>query len=203
MDITSRMASEYEERFKEHGDSYLSLGWTSPESTLTRYKVMLDVVELPDLNKVSLLDWGCGLGHFYEYIQAFPLRRWVSYCGMDASSVFIRECQRKHRFVPFYELNDELPICDYVIMNGLFTEKFDMPWQSFWDHAQTVILDGWAHTKMALAVNFMSTHLEYERGDLFHLPLDTLGDFLHNRLSREFRIRHDYKLWEYTVYVYR
>jgi hypothetical protein len=33
--------------------------------------------------------------------------------------------------------------------------------------------------------------------------LDELGWFLKNNLSRNFTIRNDYKLYEYTVYVYK
>jgi hypothetical protein len=37
---------------------------------------------------------------------------------------------------------------------------------------------------------------------LFHLPLDLLSNFLVKNISRNFIIRNDYGLFEYTVYVY-
>jgi hypothetical protein len=49
----------------------------------------------------------------------------------------------------------------------------------------------------------MSTHVDWERDDLFHLPIDKLTAFLVKEASRDFIIRHDYKLYEYTAYVYR
>ena len=45
--------------------------------------------------------------------------------------------------------------------------------------------------------------VDWERDDLFHVSIDELGWFLKNNLSRNFVIRNDYKLYEYTTYVYK
>ena len=58
-------------------------------------------------------------------------------------------------------------------------------------------------TDRGLAFNVMSSHVDWEREDLFHLPFDELMPFLHQNLSRHIVIRSDYGLYEYTVYVYR
>ncbi len=49
----------------------------------------------------------------------------------------------------------------------------------------------------------MSKYLDWERDDLFHLGFDDMASFLDSDISRHFVIRHDYELFEYTVYVYR
>ncbi len=49
----------------------------------------------------------------------------------------------------------------------------------------------------------MSKQVDWERDDLFHLPLDQMADFVCGNLSRNFVIRNDYGLYEYTTYVYR
>jgi hypothetical protein len=54
-----------------------------------------------------------------------------------------------------------------------------------------------------LAFNVMSKHVDWERDDLFHLPLDVLADFLTKNLTRNYIIRNDYGRYAYTVYVYR
>jgi len=45
--------------------------------------------------------------------------------------------------------------------------------------------------------------VDWEREDLFHLSLDSLAGFLVKELGRDFVIRNDYGLYEYTTYVYR
>jgi hypothetical protein len=54
-----------------------------------------------------------------------------------------------------------------------------------------------------LAFNVMSKQVDWERDDLFHLPLDRLLTFLSREVSRHVVIRHDYGLYEYTAYVYQ
>ena len=61
----------------------------------------------------------------------------------------------------------------------------------------------WAKTNKGIAFNIMSKLVDWERDDLFHVSIDELGWFLKNNLSRNFVIRNDYKLYEYTVYVYK
>ena len=61
----------------------------------------------------------------------------------------------------------------------------------------------WEKCNVGLAFNLMSKHVDWEREDLFHVSLDELGWFLKKNLSRNFVIRNDYKLFEYTVYVYK
>jgi hypothetical protein len=61
----------------------------------------------------------------------------------------------------------------------------------------------WSKTNKGIAFNVMSKLVDWERDDLFHVSMDELGLFLKNNLSRNFIIRNDYKLYEYTIYVYK
>jgi hypothetical protein len=58
-------------------------------------------------------------------------------------------------------------------------------------------------TQRGLAFNVMSKAVEWERDDLFHLSADVLINFLTKHLTRNFVIRNDYGLYEYTTYIYR
>jgi hypothetical protein len=49
----------------------------------------------------------------------------------------------------------------------------------------------------------MSKLVDWERDDLFHVSMDEIGLSLKNNLSKNFVIRNDYKLYEYTIYVYK
>ena len=56
--------------------------------------------------------------------------------------------------------------------------------------------------KYGIAFNAMSKQVDWERDDLFHLPLDSIASFLCSELSRNFVIRNDYGLYEFTTFVY-
>jgi hypothetical protein len=49
----------------------------------------------------------------------------------------------------------------------------------------------------------MTKHVDWEREDLFHLPFDLLASFLKREVSRNFIVRNDYGLFEYTVYLFK
>ncbi len=54
-----------------------------------------------------------------------------------------------------------------------------------------------------VAFNVMSKDVDWEREDLFHLPLNVLSNFLTKEVTRDFIIRYDYGLYEYTTYLYK
>ena len=50
--------------------------------------------------------------------------------------------------------------------------------------------------------DFMSTNVDWERADLFHLSMDNISHYVSTHLST-FIIRNDYGLYEYTLYIYK
>ncbi len=87
--------------------------------------------------------------------------------------------------------------------NGTFTEKRDLSQEEMMDFFTSVIKKLWNKCNKGIAFNLMSKHVDWERKDLFHVSLDELGWFLKNNLSRNFIIRNEYGLYEYTTYVYK
>ena len=62
-----KLAKHYNECFEKHGDTHLGVDWPKYEDTLIRHQVMMDLIKDKNTNN-SLLDFGCGLGHLYEFI---------------------------------------------------------------------------------------------------------------------------------------
>ena len=71
------------------------------------------------------------------------------------------------------------------------------------EYFQKVIKILFTKINIGLAFNVMSKQVDWERDDLFHLPLDCLAFFITGNLSRNFIIRNDYGLYEFTTYVYK
>jgi hypothetical protein len=88
-------------------------------------------------------------------------------------------------------------------MNGVFTEKRGLTFDEMFAYFERTLSAVFAKAEMGVAFNVMSKHVDWERDDLFHLPFDTLARFLIESLTRNFVIRSDYGLYEYTTYVYR
>lgn len=205
------IVKHYEGCFKVHGDNHKGVDWPKEEDVKTRYEVMLEVMKFDsrkNQNKVSILDFGCGLGHLYSYILEHHVD--VIYAGLDASKLFVERCREKFSDVNFFEcdlLSDDTegfpPKYDYIIMNGVFTEKETLSQKEMMDYFQKLVMKVYAKCNYGIAFNVMSKDVDWEREDLFHLPLNELSSFLTKNITRDFIIRNDYGLYEYTVYVYR
>lgn len=200
------IVEHYEACLDRHGDTHLGVDWPKAADAETRYRVMLDVIR-PTAESVELLDFGCGAAHLYEYLSRHP-RPGLRYHGLDLSEKFIALCRQKHPDVPFtcadvLDPNQPVPPCDYAVLNGVFTEKRDLTFDEMFAFFRAVVAKVFAAARVGVAFNVMSKHVDWERADLFHLPLDELAAFLCRNLSRNFIIRNDYGLYEYTTYLYK
>lgn len=204
-----RLAEAYERFFADHGDTFRGVGWTKSQAdTDLRYEVMLGVIKPDAVSPVALLDFGAGLAHLYEYLQEHPRDVRIDYSGLEISPSLRDAARRKHPDLSLYDVDitrgtDGLPEFDYVVANGVFTYKDGLDYDemvSFW---RELLPPLFALARVGLAFNAMSKQVDWERDDLFHLPLDVMSSFVSANLSRRFVVRHDYPLFEYTTYVYR
>jgi SAM-dependent methyltransferase len=204
-DYLSRYVAMCEDDFDRYGDSFR---WTkSKELAELRYRVMLDVIRDPRDEEVTLLDFGCGPSYLLDYILEQGIAG-VKYSGLDISPKFLALARSKHPSVAYYELDvledpQGLPEFDYIIINSVFTYKGRLSHEEMLAYWQDVLRTLFPKARHAIAFDVISTQVDWERDDLFHLPLGDLASFLDAHLSRHFTVRHDYGMYEYTTYVYR
>jgi SAM-dependent methyltransferase len=197
----------YEACLAQHGDTHMGVGWPKAPDAETRYRIMLDVLRRDHGGVVEVLDFGCGASHLYDHIRRTG-RHDIAYSGLDASEKFIALSRSKHPSVPYLLVDvlshtGELPSYDYVVLNGVLTVKRELPFDQMLEYAGRLLARVFSMARIGMAFNVMSTHVEWRRDDLFHVPEDVLGRLLTERVSRHFVMRHDYGLYEYTTYVYR
>lgn len=207
--VYNKLVEHYESCLEKHGDTHLGVDWPNAGDAEKRYQVMLDMVSLNNdrVNEVSLLDFGCGTAHLFEFIKKNGYIN-LAYSGMDISQKFVDVAKVKYPDNSFYctdilETNCDLPNFDYVVMNGVFTEKRELSFDDMWAYFTKMIPAVFQKTNKGLAFNVMSKNVDWERDDLFHVSLDLLSGFLCKNITRNFVIRNDYGLYEYTVYVFK
>jgi hypothetical protein len=88
-------------------------------------------------------------------------------------------------------------------MNGVFTERCGIAYDAMFQAMTRLLTVAFAKARRGIAFNLMSSHVDWERDDLFHVPYDEIARFVVGQLSRHHTIRADYGLFEYTVYVYK
>lgn len=203
-----KIIDHYENCFREHGDTHLGVDWPNLDDAQKRYHIMLDLIRDNAHNdEVSLLDFGCGTSHLYQYILDHKYQN-LSYSGLDISDVFTKKALEKFPENTYYTLDilknhEDIPNFDYIICNGIFTEKRELTFDEMWEYSQKMLHTIFNKANKGIAFNVMSKAVDWERWDLFHLSTDVLIDFMTKKLSRNFVIRNDYGLYEYTVYLYK
>jgi len=203
----NKIVEHYENCLAKHGDTFRGVDFPRENEVPLHYKVMLEVIRTGKTKRVSLLDFGCGASHLYEYMLRNNFDN-IDYSGLDISPKFVELCQRKYPALPYYcldvlETPDALPEFDYIVMPGVLTEKRELSYEEMWTYAQRLLVQVFAKARIGIAFNVTSKQVDWERDDLFHLPLDCLAWFLKKELTRHFIIRNDYGLYVYTAYVYR
>ena len=154
------------------------------------------------------LDLGCGPGLMLDYLRATRRLENIEYRGIDLSPVMVDAARARW---PDQDLScrdvieEPLPeqSVDFVIMNGVLTEKQTLSHDAMVDMARTLVTAAFKAARVGIAFNAMSRHVEWERPELFHWGFDDVGAFLCERVSRNFAFRADYGLYEYTALVWR
>ena len=166
---------------------------------------MLDIIKGSE--DVSCLDLGCGTASLNTYIVSHDLNN-ITYSGLDLGEKVLKAAMAKFPDLEFYNLDilddsKTLPAFDYIIANGLFTEKRQLSFDEMWSYFKATMLALKPHFTKGLAFNVMSKEVDWEREDLFHLPTDMLINFITREIGKRYIIRQDYGLYEYTVYIYK
>jgi SAM-dependent methyltransferase len=204
--IYAPIVEKVEEYARAYGRTPRGAGWPNAADHVRRFDAMFDLVREP--GPFRLLDLGCGPGLTLDYIQARGWMDRIDYVGIDVSPMLLGMAQDRwpgHHFELRDILTDPFPegVFDYVLINGVFTGRCSISHDDMERFARSMIRAAWASARQGVGWNTMTIHVDWERDDLFHWPIDTAVAFCKAELSRHVVVRADYGLWEYIVQVHR
>jgi SAM-dependent methyltransferase len=186
------MEQNYLTKLDTHGDVPEGVDWSSTGQRL-RFDVTWE--EMASVRHQSILDAGCGTGHFLTYLKE---KEWQgSFRGFDLLEGMVEVAQKQHPEAIFF-VSDvlgvrDMPVADVVVASGLFAF---LPFET----VQEAIEILWARARKALIFNALSTWgLVVRRGEDV-VPHDPLQMVTHCRtLTSWVRLRHDYLPSDFTV----
>jgi len=209
-----KIADHYKQTFDKHGATPQGLDWDNQENLEKRYKVMQDLYrDIDQFYGFTLLDFGCGYGGFYNWLDKQQGTHHIQYTGLDINENAINKAKELYPEINFFQSNihrntfdaDQFDMLkwDYIICNGTFTIKNSLTQEEMTNFICSTLEKLWTKTNKGIAFNCMSKILDYERDDLFHVSFDELSRWVYDNLSSKFSIRQDYGLREFTMYVYK
>lgn len=205
--MNEKIRQHYKELYLKHGESPFSVQYSDKKSQYNRFKILSEI----DINMNSVLDFGCGLADFYEYIRE-NLNFNGKYIGIDFVTEFIERNKKKYvndNHAEFFEYNiskDNFEHkCDYAILSGVFNNKTDNN-EEFMFYTIKKMFD---LCNKGIAFNAMSTYVDYFDENLYYVDPLKVFDFCKRNLTRRVVLRHDYVVkensipFEFCMYLYK
>ena len=196
----------YTTNLATHGLSSKSVGWRDEASQVLRFERLAQVIRRDGHPEgFTVADWGCGYGAMYAYLQATCGDALREYVGYDISREMIASATTAHagaqaRFVLGGQVTDD---ADYTFVSGTFNVRFQATPEEWGQYIRRTLESLWARSRHGLAFNLLTSHLDWEQGDLFYANPGEYFDFCKRHLSRYVTLLHDYPLYEWTMLVRR
>lgn len=187
----------YPEYYKNSKNNSEIVGWSSKKDQTKRFEILLNIgVENGD----TILDFGCGLGDLYEYMN----KKYddFGYIGVDINKEFIDKCKKRYPKVKFKKIKDITEVkykYDWFIASGAFTVYTPIK-----DMMKT-IKNAFKQVKYGIAINFLdSSYAEdsdlyairgYDKKELYELFIEEFKEF-HTVELHEGYIENDF-----TIYI--
>lgn len=204
--MNEEIRKHYQELFKKHGVSSEALQYSDKSSQFKRFEILSQI----DSNLKSVVDIGCGLGHFYQFLKHKNFNG--IYLGLDYVQEFVVESKKiyseetnaefKHLDIISGELEKGY---DYVFLSGVFNNKFENN-KEFMEVTIRKMFDA---SSKGIAFNAMSTYVDYQDSNLYYSNPLEIFEFCKKNISSKVTLRHDYLVkensipFEYCIYVYR
>lgn len=200
------LQKHYEQCLSLYGPTSKGMDWPNENDLEKRFTTLTEFINVNNTTKVKVLDLGCGVGLLLNFFSNNQLLSFIDYKGIDISSDMIATASSIHPEFKFEQrdiLENDLEenSYDYIIMNGLFTEKRELTQEEMMSFFKEMILRVYKAARIGISFNVISSHVDWKRDDLFHLELDRLVSFLVEKCSRRIKINMDYGLYEYSVYL--
>lgn len=191
----------YGSRLREHGYSPETLGWGNHGRQELRFSVLAEhAIRAPES---SVLDVGCGFADLYDFLIQHGWHG--QYKGIDIVPSLLEVARRRHPDLDLWEIDITDPTArlgkyDFVIGSGIFNAKLlgeDNP-----SHIQRALNAMFQHARVAVCVDFMTIHVDYQKPGSWHTDPAWAIDVA-RRLSRRLLLRSDYMPYEFAVLIFR
>ncbi len=195
------IVDRYSERLKKYGASIDTLASGNEERRKMRFNILSDI---GIFNGASVLDVGCGFADFYQYLNDNGVD--VNYTGYDINPDFIKLCKEKYpeadfavRDIQVDKIEGEF---DFIIVSQVYNNKLSF------DNNELVIRDvieklyNLLSDRGGIAIDMLTNYVDFKEERLHYYSPEEIFKYA-KTLTKRVVIRHDYPLYEFTLYLYK
>jgi SAM-dependent methyltransferase len=196
------ITKRYQERLKIHGEGVKALSSGNTSRQHTRF---LNLCQIGSLENKTILDFGCGLADFYEFLKV-EMKINVHYCGVDIVPEFIDIASKKFpeaRFTTediletdFLDKNK----FDFIFCSQVFNNRYAN--SNNMEFAANAMLKLNASCNEGLAMDFITSYVDFEEPHLFYYSPEKMYSIA-KKLTKSVVLKSDYPLFEFMLFIYK
>lgn len=197
-------AEQYRALFEEHGRDIKALGWPDQLRCALRWQVLIKDIAPGD----TLLDYGCGLGHLYEYMR--NIYKPVIYTGVDMLPEFIADNRARNTdaSADYFHVHGagDLAQSDFwqhIIACGVFSYRGPTPPNIHEKHVEANLHALFEKCTEALHVDFLIPDPDWQRHGLYYQSTHSLINWIKSMGCRRWSIDRGYLPYEYCAHFYK
>jgi SAM-dependent methyltransferase len=194
-----KIVARYAARFREYGVDIRTLNAGKGNKLHIQHTVHASV---GDLEGKTILDIGCGLASYYEFLRARGLR--VNYIGYDIVEPFI-EINRERFPEAHFEVRDisRDPIAhraDYAVMCQVFNNKYASVSND--EVVKNALAQAFEAVTEGVSVDLRTDYVNYREEHLHYFSPEEMFEF-GKSLTPFVNLRHDYLPFDFTLMLYK
>ena len=194
----SSLIEQYQRAYAAHGDTPAGVMW--PRG---RQELRFDALTRHFSGEgFSVLDYGCGLAHFKEYLDQRFTR--YEYHGVDIVPEFVQAAVAKYPEAKLQLISshaDVLTPVDHVVISGTFNIIEGAYRDDYVDRVYSALAHLFDLARVSLSVNFMTDRVDFVQSQALHMNVEILMDFIRQHLSPRLRLDESYMPYEFTLVV--
>jgi SAM-dependent methyltransferase len=196
----------FDKSIAKYGSNPKSAFWRNAEWQRKRYEILSALFSEEDRQGgITINDFGCGYGAFFNYLKEFPVMEDSQYIGIDISSAMIEQAKtnitdtraRFQRDLIATEIADYTFVCGTYNMN---MEADETEWTNF---IKASLAQLWSKTTKGLAFNLLRSDTTEKFNSLYYADLEEFLYFCRNTLSPKIEYANDSPLPDWTIFIRR
>jgi len=183
-EILELTINAYKKQITKHGFSSKGVFWQNNQTQNARFDALLKGIVKSDINgNISITDYGCGYGEFYNYIKNKSFMSSSSFIGYDIVDTFILEAKKN-----FPEVNwicsDEISLeTDYIFISGALNMAFNYSIDEWEYFLQKQLEICFKYTNKVLAFNLLYSPKRKIENGLYYTEIQKIFDFCDKNLG--------------------
>ena len=177
------------------------IGWGSLSSQKLRFDILTNNLNLKNKN---ILDVGCGFGDLYWYITNKLNFNLKSYHGIDICEDFIQYDILKFKEIKNTKFNNyqvknlHNQTYDFSFLSGSLNLKIE----NNMNELNIIMKKMFTITKKTTCINLLSNYVDFKNSKDYHYsPTEVFK--LAKKITPYVTLRHDYPLYEFSIFLHR